>query len=92
MQIICLDYDGTYTALPYLMNMIIEYGERNGIKVILATMRQEEEANFELKCLANQLDVFYTGRKAKKEFLLNLGIKPDIWIDDHPEWISMDSK
>jgi hypothetical protein len=92
MKIICLDYDGTYTEFPYLMRMIIEYGNLHNIKVILATMRYPEEADIELKELQKTIDVYFTSRKAKGAFLHNLGILPDIWIDDNPWFITQDAK
>jgi len=91
MKTICLDYDGTYTEFPYLMHMIIEYGSKHNVKVILATMRYPEEIDDGLKELQKKIDVYFTSRKAKQNYLLLQGIKPDIWIDDNPKWIVFDA-
>jgi hydroxymethylpyrimidine pyrophosphatase-like HAD family hydrolase len=92
MKTICLDYDGTYTELPELMNMIIDYGSKHNIQVILATMRYPEEIDDGLKELQKKIDVYFTCRNAKQNYLLLQGINPDIWVDDSPKWIVFDAK
>lgn len=37
--------------------------------------------------LSKRIDVYYSSRQAKKDYLKNLEIYPNIWIDDCPEWI-----
>jgi hypothetical protein len=91
MKTICLDYDGTFTELPDLMFMIIEYCSKNNIKCILATMRYDYEKDAALQKIEEKIKVYYTGRKAKKEFLECYGIYPSVWIDDNPEWLYKDS-
>lgn len=91
MKIICLDYDGTFTEFPDLMFMIIEYCNKHNMKCILATMRYEEEKDEGLKKIEEKIKIYYTGRKAKKDFLALYDVYPTIWIDDKPEWIYKDS-
>ena len=90
MKIICLDYDGSYTEFPELFDMIISESIGNNYKVIMTTMRYKEEADEVLKKLENRIDVYYTGRKAKGKYLLDLGIHVDLYIDDKPFWIYQD--
>ncbi len=91
MKTICLDYDGTFTEFPELMNMIIDYCARKDIKCILATMRYEEEKDGGLMDIEKVIDVYYTGRKAKADYLKEKGIEPSIWIDDKPYWLYKDA-
>lgn len=91
MKIICLDYDGTYNKFSELMNIIIDYCEKKNIKCILATMRFDYEKDDGLMELEKKIKIYYTGRKAKSEYLKCCGIIPDIWIDDNPIWIYKDS-
>jgi len=91
MKTICLDYDGSYTAFPELFNMIINRRKELGYNVILATMRYPSEANDALRNIANEIDVYYTGRKAKKEFLEVQVVFPDLWLDACPYWILNDA-
>lgn len=86
-KIICLDYDGTYTDFPELCNSIIRQGKNLGYDVILATMRTPEEEDSGLRMLSDTIRVIYTSRQAKQPYLENLGIYPDVWIDDQPKWI-----
>ena len=92
--IVCLDYDGTYTALPAMCEMIIEFGKKHSddVQVILATMRHAEEADADLKELAKRIDVHYTGREAKQQYLAKRGIIPTMWLDDNPQWIFTNSR
>lgn len=81
-MLIALDYDGTYTADPELWELFIVSAQNRGHKVIVATMRYESEP-IEIA----GLEVFYSGRKAKRAYLTSLGIIPQIWIDDMPDFI-----
>lgn len=92
MKIICLDYDGSYTDFPTLFDVIIDTATKQGHKVILATMRYEEEKDGVLKKLEKKLDkIYFTGRKAKQPYLASLGVYPDLWLDDNPRWILNDA-
>jgi hypothetical protein len=93
MKTICIDYDGTYTEMPDLLDCIIKKSKELGYRVILATMRYEHESNDDLKKVINKVDsVYFTGRKAKATYLQWKGIVPDLWIDDNPFWLLNDSK
>lgn len=85
-MLIVLDYDGTYTLDEEFWKSFYFRTTALGHKVICATMRYESEPIADMPC-----KVIYTGRKAKEQFLLDLGIKPDIWIDDNPAWLYQDS-
>jgi hypothetical protein len=92
MKTICLDYDGSYTLFPELFNKIIDFSKAKGYNVILATMRYEYEKDVGLTIIEQSgVKLYFTGRKAKKPFLEELGIKVDLWIDDCPKWILFDS-
>src|SRR5574340_529237 len=91
-MIIALDYDGTYTRDPDLWIDFINKAYKNNHQVILATMRYENEQEDMCKILLSKVKVIFTGRKAKREFLQNLGIEPHIWIDDIPDFIVSDFK
>ena len=90
-KIVCIDYDGTYTAMPDLLTTIVNKSKDLGYLVILATMRYEHEMEKELEILISIVDrVIFTGRKAKQPYLLAMGIEPTIWIDDQPRWLLHD--
>lgn len=51
-------------------------------------MRNDSNERESLVEIEKKFDaVYYTNRKAKKQFLNNLGEYPSIWIDDNPYWI-----
>lgn len=81
-MIIALDYDGTYTADPSLWDNFCADAKRSGHTVIVVTMRHKSEP-----IKVGELDVYYTGRSAKRAFVNALGIQPSIWIDDMPDFI-----
>ena len=91
MRIVCLDYDESYNTFPELFETIIEKSHELGYTVILATMRFEHESDNILEKLSERIPVYFTGRRGKMNFLRDLGINPDIWIDDAPHWIMNDS-
>ena len=93
MKTICIDYDGTYTLFPELLDCIIDKSLSLGYRVVLATMRYDYEITPGLQELINKVnEVVFTGRKAKLPYLSSKGIIPDIWIDDNPIWLLNDSK
>jgi hypothetical protein len=90
---IALDYDGTFTADPALWLAFIEQAQKNGHRVICVTMRYEHELdnrvfNTRLKEL---VEIFATGRKAKKTYMQKQDQMIDIWIDDNPNFLYEDA-
>ena len=88
-MLICFDYDHTYTEDPDLWNSIIEMMTINH-EVICCSMRYKEEGLYLEETIGQLCKVFYSGRKAKKPYLLSIGLEPDIWIEDTPEFILYD--
>lgn len=78
---IALDYDGTYTRDPQLWDQFIGSCAGAGHELVCVTMRYPEEA------ISPPCEVVYTSREAKLPFMVALGRKPDVWIDDNPHWI-----
>lgn len=92
-MLIALDFDGTYLEDPELFNFFINIANLSDHEVIIVTARYEgvpEESNPVRYIIGDKCKIYFTGRKAKEKYLLNLGIKPDIWIDDHPLYIYYD--
>lgn len=92
-MLLCLDYDGTYTNDPPFWDRFITLSRDSGHTVICATMRFEMSEGESVKlALGKRVSaIYFTSRKAKKPFLEKLGIHPDIWIDDTPEWLLRDA-
>lgn len=88
MLTIALDFDDTYTADPGLWNHFIEFAVARGHKVICVTMRYPEEPID----MPSSVEIVYTSRMAKRPFMETRGLgMPNIWIDDHPEWVFVDT-
>lgn len=80
---IAIDYDGTYTADTDLWDEWIKQAVGRGHEVICVTMRHSHEPiDRPIPC-----EVIYTSRKAKAFYMSAIDRYPDIWIDDHPQWI-----
>ncbi len=87
-MLIALDYDGTYTRDPAMWDAFIASARSSGHSVICATMRTEEEAAEVVQNLGGKVDrIICTSRKAKARYLADLGVTPNVWIDDNPMWI-----
>ena len=92
-MLIALDYDGTYTLDKEFWNKFIAEAFNNNHDVICVTMRYDNlhESTEINNSIGKYCKVVFTGRKAKKEYLNSLDIYPDIWIDDNPQWIYINS-
>ena len=84
---ICIDYDGTFTAAPELIGDFIIAAKKLGHRVICVTMRYENEGKEVLESIGTLCKVIFTNRTAKISFLKEMGIVPDIWMDDQPEFL-----
>lgn len=92
-KIICVDFDGTYTVFPEILEKTIELFKNAGHEVICTTMRYEYEVtDMLIKLQPKVSEIYFTGRKAKLPYLQQLGIFPDLWIEDNPEWLFADSE
>ena len=92
-MIIGIDFDNTYTLDPALWNEFIKHAQYRGHTVVCVTMRYEAEGEVVKSMLGPLInDIIFTKRKAKGPYVENRGIKIDVWIEDSPHWILMDSK
>lgn len=82
---IALDYDGTYTADPWLWETFCRTAIGAGHEVVCVTMRYPTEP------IEVFIPVIYTSRQAKVAFMEGRGEKVDIWIDDSPRWLLNDA-
>jgi len=91
-MLVALDYDGTYTKDPELWLLFIKLAQARGHEVVVATMRTFEETHDMDERLTDLINrVVPTDRMAKKPFLASYGMRPDIWIDDQPEFLLLDA-
>ena len=89
---IALDYDNTYTRDPILWNVFVANAIGLGHKVYCVTMRSPEEGLQVFHDLSGKVDgIFFTNRRAKKDFMFEQGISIDVWIDDMPFFIYSDA-
>lgn len=89
-MIIALDFDETYTLDPITWDQVIALFKAMGHVVYVVTFRIDNsaEAPEVRKALEGKVnDIFFTGRKFKREFMEKKEIYIDVWIDDQPELI-----
>ncbi len=92
-MIIALDYDGTYTEDPGMWMVFITSAESRGHRVVVVTMRYKSEGiDKTLESYIGEENVFYSSRTAKKQYMKNIGIQPNVWIDDHPQSVFLDAE
>lgn len=92
-MLIALDYDDTYTRDSKFWLFFIAAVEYAQHDIICVTMRTEAERALidpEFLDLMGER-IYCTSRQAKKDYMNGLGIFPDIWIDDTPEFIVKDA-
>lgn len=54
----------------------------------MATIRNESETTELIEMVNKKIDkVYFTNRTAKLFFLQNLGVFPDLWVEDKPGWL-----
>jgi hypothetical protein len=85
MKIISVDYDDTYTADPSLFSEFIEMAKRNGHYVIMVTSRNENTSPI---TDVSGIEIFYTNGRLKEDYMNEIGLTPNIWVDDSPQNIS----
>lgn len=92
-MLISIDYDETYTLDEDFWSSFISLAIGKGHEVICCTMRHSthEESMEVIESIGKFCPVYFSGRKAKRDYLRRLGILPDVWIDDVPEWIYKDA-
>ena len=87
-MIVALDHDGTYDRDPILWDDFVALAKARGHSAILVTMRHGHEPIG--RALAG-VQIYYTGRQAKRPFVAARGVEVDVWIDDEPMWILRDA-
>lgn len=88
-MIIALDYDGTFTADPFMWLDFIGSAKKRGYRVLIVTSRRySTEAKEQIREAVGNLPIVFTEGVAKRWYCERVGIdKIDIWIDDDPESI-----
>ena len=86
-MVLSLDYDDTYTEDPEFWLDFISRCKLRGHKIYCVTMRDDTTAQLIDPRLHQSVTIFATCGQAKKAYCEARGIRIDIWIDDHPEWI-----
>ena len=89
-MLIALDFDRTYTLDPETWNIFIRVLREKGHDIICVTSRYPEENWYIEDSIGQVCKIFYTSRTSKRDFVNRLGIDPDVWIDDDPEFINRD--
>ena len=88
-MLVALDYDDTFARDPigwYHAMSRLRFGSNHTI--IGATMRYEREGTDFHDAYREICDtIYFTNRNPKRAFLADLGVFPDVWIDDTPEFI-----
>lgn len=82
MSVISVDYDDTYTEDPEMFEQIMELMKKRGHIPVIVTARNKEKHP-----ISSRFEVFYTNGENKAQFMRNVGLEVDIWIDDWPELI-----
>lgn len=91
-MVVSLDYDDTYTRDPQAWNEFIDLMQRNGHNVYCVTMRAPAEGRAVKEALENRVDgIFFTSRRAKRDFMNSRGINVDVWVDDSPAFVLMNA-
>jgi hypothetical protein len=88
-QIIAIDYDGTYSSDPKTWHAVIDTLKAAGNVVFMVTYRFPDRP---IEGLQKSLEIFYTSGNQKHVYMQNAGIEVDVWIDDEPHLIGTVSR
>lgn len=92
---IALDFDETYTAHPEMWKKIVEVMKSEQSDVKFVTYRYEKSGNNEdIQAAAEELgiEIIYCNYFQKAQVTALSGWIPDIWVDDMPILIPMQSQ
>lgn len=84
---IALDFDGTFTADPYLWRDFIGSAIGFGHEVRIVTARDEHNDGINWKrvgCTMAPCPVIFCDGRAKRKVVREQGFAVDVWIDDNP--------
>lgn len=85
---IAIDYDGTWSADPFLFNAFVGLARHRGHECYIVTGRKESEAPSALAGeIISGIQVICCNGRMKEDVCREQGIKIDIWIDDMPGMI-----
>jgi hypothetical protein len=87
---IAIDYDECLSLAPAHWKQFILLFQSLGHEFICVTYRQPDCDPYELNWVSDMCPVIFTGQKAKKPFVEELGHFVDVWIDDTPNTITHD--
>jgi len=91
-MLIALDYDGVITENGAFWLRFIEMARGDGHEVICVTGRHKLEKDAGVLAFKRHMKFYFTGGRAKREFMDEQNIKPDVWIDDNPYFIVNDAE
>lgn len=84
-NVIAIDYDNTITADPKFFKQLIDKYRQNNWEPVVCTLREGSKKDIEdIRAVLYDADIkIYTSNgHRKQQFLLSLGIKVNLWIDD----------
>lgn len=86
-MIIALDYDETYDMDFDLWEAFATLAADRGHQVLCVTARHVPPGTYHKFERVPSFPVYCTAGQPKRDFMLGLGIRIDVWIDDRPESI-----
>lgn len=88
---ILLDHDGTYSLDPHFWDFFLACTIDAGHEVFMVTSRCDNDPLPHYRLIEHlDVPVYYTNYKAKRQFMEDLGIKIDVFVDDNPKYIDED--
>lgn len=84
-KVIAIDYDNTVTADPEFFKQLIDKYRQKNWEPVICTLREGSKEDIDaIRALLYDTDIkIYTSNgHRKQQFLLSLGIKVNLWIDD----------
>lgn len=90
-KVVAVDYDDTISHHDTAWLKILKAFELTGYHVIIVTYRQPTAYPEDLQFLKDAgYRVYFTSQQSKRQYMLSIGVKVDIWVDDTPESIIFD--
>ena len=84
---IALDFDETYTLDRPFWDRFIGIAKDHGHRVYMITCRRNISENHDLLRGIPVHQTYFTNHGSKLDFVKQLGLKIDVWIDDDPKCV-----
>lgn len=88
---IAFDFDETFAAAVPLFRAFAELAKADGHTIVMVTGRSDDDEGEIASVVGDLMPVVFAGMEWKRDAAVKAGFNVDVWIDDSPEWVGLQS-